>query len=97
MPFLRKISRARPSGLPPSKMSTPRPAMLVATVTAPGRPACAMLVASFSCCLAFRTLCGTPRRFSMPDSISDVSMATVPNKTGRPCLFMSSDFVDHGL
>ena len=31
--------RARPSGLPPSRMSTPRPAMFVATVTACGRPA----------------------------------------------------------
>ena len=32
-------SWARPSGLPPSNMSTPRPAMLVATVTACSRPA----------------------------------------------------------
>ena len=31
------------SGLPPSTMSVPRPAMLVATVTAPGRPASAMI------------------------------------------------------
>jgi hypothetical protein len=31
---------------PPSKMSVPRPAMLVATVTAPNRPACATI--SFS-------------------------------------------------
>ena len=30
--------RARYSGLPPSRMSTPRPAMFVATVTAPRRP-----------------------------------------------------------
>ena len=29
--------------LPPSRMSTPRPAMLVAMVTVPGRPACAMI------------------------------------------------------
>src|SRR3954465_6223463 len=32
-----------PSGLPPSLMSTPRPAMLVAIVTAPLRPAWAIV------------------------------------------------------
>jgi outer membrane protein assembly factor BamB len=41
--------------LPPSTMSVPRPAILVAIVTAPGRPACAMISASRSCCLAFKT------------------------------------------
>ena len=51
---------ARPSRLPPSTMSVPRPAMLVAIVTAPGRPACATMCASRSCCFAFSTLCGMP-------------------------------------
>ena len=64
--------------------------MLVAMVTVPGRPACAMTPASFSCCLAFSTLCGTPLRFSISDSISEVSMATVPTSTGCPFLCSSS-------
>ena len=38
----------RISALPPSLMSVPRPAMLVAMVTAPGTPACAMICASCS-------------------------------------------------
>ena len=45
-------------GLPPSTMSVPRPAMLVAIVIAPGRPASATMCASRSCCLAFSTSCG---------------------------------------
>ena len=36
------------SALPPSWISVPRPAMLVAIVTAPGLPACAMIAASCS-------------------------------------------------
>ena len=48
-------------------MSVPRPAMLVATVTAPLAPANAMIAASCSCCLALRTSCLTPARFSRPD------------------------------
>ena len=36
--------RARLRAMPPSTMSVPRPAMLVAIVTAPGRPACATIV-----------------------------------------------------
>jgi hypothetical protein len=38
--------RAMNSGLPPSRMSVPRPAMLVAIVTVPLRPACATNSAS---------------------------------------------------
>ncbi|KTF05589.1 hypothetical protein MGSAQ_002915 [marine sediment metagenome] len=34
--------------------------MLVAIVTDFGLPACAIISASRSCCLAFRTLCFTP-------------------------------------
>ena len=43
----------------------PRPAMLVAIVTAPDRPACATIGASCSWCLAFSTSCLMPRRLSM--------------------------------
>ncbi len=42
---------------PPSKMSTPRPAILVAIVTVPGLPASATISASRWCCFAFNTLC----------------------------------------
>src|SRR6516162_265665 len=42
MPRLRRSSRARKSGFPPSRMSVPRPAMFVAMVTAPTRPAGAL-------------------------------------------------------
>ena len=62
----------------------PRPAMFVAIVTAPERPAWATISASFSWNLAFRTLCLTPRRFSMPPSISETSTLIVPTRTGRP-------------
>src|SRR5207247_2309910 len=47
-PFFRSISLERKSGLPPSRMSVPRPAMLVAIVTAASRPAWATLSASRS-------------------------------------------------
>ena len=53
--FFRQYSRVIASGLPPSKISVPRPAMFVETVTAPLRPACAMIFASRSCCFAFNT------------------------------------------
>ena len=46
----------------PSLMSTPRPAMFVAIVTAPGWPASLMISASRACSFAFRTLCGIPAR-----------------------------------
>ena len=46
-------------------MSVPRPAMLVATVTAPLRPACATMRDSRSCCLAFSTSCGIPAFFKI--------------------------------
>ena len=45
------------SALPPSRMSVPRPAMLVAIVTVPRRPACATISASCSWYFAFRTSC----------------------------------------
>ena len=62
----------------------PRPAMLVAIVTAPLRPACATISASRSCCLALSTLCLMPLRLSMPAIFSDFSMEIVPTSTGCP-------------
>ena len=44
----RTFKRAMNSELPPSRMSVPRPAMLVAMVTMPLRPACATISASRS-------------------------------------------------
>ena len=82
--------RREPGGLPPSRMSVPRPAMLVAIVTAPVRPACATIAASFSWYLALRTSCLMPRRLSIVDSISDFSTDTVPTRTGRPASCIST-------
>ena len=60
---LGQLERVRCSALPPSLMSTPRPAMLVAIVTAPGWPASATISPSRSACsgLALSTVCGMPR------------------------------------
>ena len=55
MPCAWSAAEASPAGSPPSLMSVPRPAMLVAMVTAPERPACATISASFSWYLAFST------------------------------------------
>ena len=63
-------------------MSVPRPAMLVATVTAPARPACAMIAASRAWFFAFSTSWRTPARNSSFDSSSDFSTEAVPTRTG---------------
>ena len=63
-------------------MSVPRPAIFVATVTAPLTPARAMIAASRSWCLAFRTSCGTPALRKKLESSSDFSTLTVPTRTG---------------
>ena len=68
----------------------PRPAMLVAIVTAPVRPACATIPDSFSWNLALRTSCLMPRRLSIVASISDFSTETVPTRTGRPASCIST-------
>ena len=86
--------RAMNSGLPPRRMSVPRPAMLVAIVTAPLRPAWATISASCSWYFAFRTTCLMPRRFRSLDSRSDFSIETVPTSTGRPRLLLLDDVVD---
>ncbi len=67
-----------------SLMSVPRPAMLVAMVTCPARPASATTWASNWCCLAFSTLCLMPRSLSMRLSSSEISTEVVPTSTGRP-------------
>ena len=67
----------------------PRPAMLVAIVTAPLRPAWATISASCAWYLAFSTTCLMPRRLSIVESRSDFSIETVPTSTGRPCCCFS--------
>ena len=78
------------SGLPPSMMSVPRPAMLVATVTAPLRPACATICASRSWYFAFSTSFAMPLRLSITERISDFSTLVVPTRTGCPSAFRST-------
>ena len=70
-------------------MSTPRPAMFVAIVTAPGWPASATISPSRSACsgLAFSTVCGTPRLRSSSPSSSETSTEIVPTRTGWPALW----------
>ncbi len=63
-------------------MSVPRPAMLVATVTAPLWPAIATILASSAWTLAFSTECGMPRLRSFSDRCSDFSTETVPTRIG---------------
>ena len=86
MPFESSSSFARYSGLPPRRISVPLPAIFVAIVTAPTRPAWAIIYASFWWCLAFNTLCFTPTCFKSADINSDFSILMVPTKTGRPIL-----------
>ena len=77
------------SAFPPSRMSVPRPAMLVAIVTVALRPAWATISASCAWYLALSTTCLTPRSFSSFDSRSDFSIETVPTSAGRPCFCCS--------
>ena len=86
MPDSRSASSVRCSALPPSLMSTPRPAMLVAIVTAPGCPASAIVSPSSSAYsgLALSTACLMPFSFSCADSSSDTSTEIVPTSTGWP-------------
>lgn len=62
----------------------PRPAMLVAMVTTPGRPAWTTISASRACCLALSTWWGSRTWSSMRDSSSEFSMEVVPTSTGWP-------------
>src|SRR5262249_49732797 len=81
-PFFLNSSLERKSGLPPSRMSVPRPAMLVAMVTAPWRPAWATISASRSWYLALSTSWRMPRFLRSDDSRSDFSIEMVPTSTG---------------
>jgi hypothetical protein len=58
--------------------------MLVETVIAPLRPACATIVASFSWCLALRTLCLTPFFWRMRAMAPLFSTLVVPTRIGCP-------------
>src|SRR5213594_902891 len=75
------LSRTRSicfSTLPPSTMSVPRPAMLVAMVITLGRPAWATISASRACCFAFRTWCANLSFSSIPEMSSEFSIEVVP-------------------
>ncbi len=65
-------------------MSVPRPAMLVAMVIMPGRPAWATIRASLACCLALSTWCGSFSLSSSAESNSEFSIEVVPTSTGWP-------------
>jgi len=63
-------------------MSVPRPAMLVAIVIMPGRPAWATMSASRACCLALSTWCGNLAWVSNCEISSEFSIEVVPTSTG---------------
>ena len=79
-----RTSVASAGGFPPKIMSTPRPAILVASVTRPFLPACAIISASCSWFLAFKISCGIPSLLKIAESRSFLSIETVPIKTGWP-------------
>ncbi|MNE90012.1 hypothetical protein D3C80_1874850 [compost metagenome] len=63
--------------------------MLVAMVSAPGRPAWAMISASFSWNLALSTWCSMPSLSSNLETYSELSMVAVPTRIGRPWAWQS--------
>ena len=71
-------------------MSVPRPAMLVATVTEPRRPACATIAASRAWFFAFSTSCRTPFLASSRERYSLFSTLVVPTSTGWPFSWRST-------
>mmetsp|Transcript_7 Transcript_7/g.26 ORF Transcript_7/g.26 Transcript_7/m.26 type:complete len:243 (+) Transcript_7:1184-1912(+) len=86
----RSLSRAATSAFPPRMMSVPRPAMFVAMVTWPARPAWPTISLSrwtFSG-LAFSSWYGTPTSSSRSPRNSLCSTLVVPMRTGRPFLCM---------
>ena len=93
-----RAATARNSALPPSMMSVPRPAMLVATVTAPLRPASATIVGLALVVLGVEHLVRRrPLRRSWSERCSDFSTLTVPTSTGWPFCVPLDDVVDDGL
>ena len=80
------------SGSPPSFISVPLPAIFVAIVTVLYLPACAIISASLSWCLAFNNSCGIFERFNKSDNSSECCIDAVPTSTGCPfsnnsCIF----------
>ena len=75
-------------------MSVPRPAMFVAIVTAPVRPAWATTPDSFSCCFAFRVSCLMPRRLSIVDEDLGLLDADRADEHGPAGLLHLDDLVD---
>ena len=71
--------------------------MLVATVTAPVRPACAMISASLAWYLAFSTSCGTPARSSSLLSSSDFSTRGGADQHRLALLVPLGDVLDDGV
>ena len=87
----------RMSALPPSWMSVPRPAMLVAMVIAPGLPACATIEASCSWWRALSTWKSVkPSLLSRSASCSDFSIEVVPTRTGWPLALGLLDLAHDG-
>src|SRR5690606_30510694 len=87
----RAATRSRSDwSLPPSRMSTPRPAICVETVTRPYVPASAMIAASSASFLALRTTQGTPASRSAAARVSDSLTSRVPMSTGRPVAWHST-------
>ncbi len=77
----------------------PRPAMFVAIVTAPVRPAWATISASRAACSgkALSSSCLMPRRLSMLLNLIDLSTSVVPIKIGRPVSLHLDHFFDHRI
>ena len=63
--------------------------LAVAIVIALGRPACATMCASRSCCLALSTSCWMPFLRSRSETSSDISIDAVPTSTGWPRSWLS--------
>ena len=89
--------RAIISGLPPSTMSVPRPAMLVEMVTEPLRPAWATISASRWWCLAFRTLCGMPRFLRSAETRLALRHRDRAHQDRLALLVQALDLVDDGV
>ena len=74
----------------------PRPAMFVEIVTAPRRPASAMIAASWASCRAFSTRHSTPAAWSARPSSSDSRTLVVPTRIGRPAAWTLRDLAKQG-
>ena len=85
-------AQASVSGLPPRMMSVPRPAMFVAMVTAPMRPAWATISASRADVLRLGVeqlvLDAAPLEHAR--ELLDLSTSVVPTRIGRPVSWTSS-------